>query len=98
MSTIIMLPIVSSCAVDACGFNHDGCRAGAINLSADAAEHAHCTTFVHTEGKAGHSEAAGVGACTRTDCVYNNDMACTAETIDIGAEFNSALCLTFSHA
>lgn len=98
MSTIIRLPIVSSCSVNTCGFNHDGCRAGAINLGTDAHDHAQCTTFVHTDGKAGHSAVAGVGACTRTDCSHNDDMACTADSIDVGAAFDEALCLTYEHA
>ena len=92
MATMISLPIVSSCSVEACGFNHDGCRAGAINVSG---EHAHCATFVDSESKSGHSDHAGVGACTRTDCRFNQDMACTAEAIEVGASFDTADCLTY---
>ncbi|WP_062071146.1 DUF1540 domain-containing protein [Demequina sediminicola] len=92
MATTIHLPIVSTCSVESCGFNHDGCRAGAINVSGD---HAACSTFVDSDTKAGNADVAGVGACTRTDCTFNKDMACTAEAIEVGASFDTADCLTF---
>ncbi|WP_084104693.1 DUF1540 domain-containing protein [Demequina sp. NBRC 110056] len=92
MATMISLPIVSSCSVETCGFNHDGCHAGAINVSGD---HAHCSTFVDTDHKSGKAGPAGVGACTRTDCKFNDEMSCTAEAIEVGASFDTADCLTF---
>ena len=92
MPVAIPLPIITSCSVDSCGFNHDGCRAGAINVTAD---HAHCATFVDSDGKSGHADQSGVGACMRTACVHNEDMACTAEAIEVGASFDTADCLTF---
>ncbi|WP_061961506.1 DUF1540 domain-containing protein [Demequina flava] len=92
MATTINLPIVSACSVETCGFNHDGCRAGAINVSGD---HAHCNTFMDSDTKAGNADVAGVGACMRTECKFNDDMACTAEAIEVGASFDTADCLTF---
>jgi len=92
MATMISLPIVSSCSVETCGFNHDGCRAGAINVSGD---HGHCSTFIATDAKGGRFDNSGVGACTRTDCTFNQEMSCTAEAIEVGASFDTADCLTF---
>lgn len=92
MSTMISLPIVSACSVTHCAFNHDGCRAGAINVSGD---HAQCSTFVEADSKAGTADQAGVGACTRTDCRFNDQLACTAPAIEVGASFDLADCLTY---
>ena len=98
MAIMIGLPIVSSCSVDTCGFNHEaGCHAGAINVSATA-DGTHCVTATHTDTPAGHAAVAAVGACSRTDCVYNDAMACTAESIDVGTNFDTAHCLTFAPA
>lgn len=98
MATIIGLPIVSTCSVDTCGFNHEaGCHAGAINVSATA-EGTHCVTATHTDLPAGHSAQAAVGACGRTDCIHNDAMACTADSIQVGEAFDSAHCLTFATA
>lgn len=93
MATVIGLPIVSSCSVSSCGFNHDGCRAHAISVVSGG--HAHCGTRVDTADKGGVADAAAVGACTRTDCVHNEDMSCTAEAIQVGASADRADCLTF---
>lgn len=93
MAIMIGLPIVSSCSVSTCSFNHDGCRAHAISVvSGDAAQ---CGTFVERAQKGGHADVASVGACTRTDCVHNQDMSCTAEAIQVGASADRADCLTF---
>lgn len=93
MATVIGLPIVSSCSVSSCGFNHDGCHAHAISVV--ASDHAHCGTFVNTAEKGGHAESALVGACTRADCTHNANLSCTAEAIQVGAAFDAAACLTF---
>ena len=96
MATIIGLPIVSSCSVDTCGFNHQhGCHAGAINVSATA-EGTHCATAIHTDSPAGREAVAAVGACGRTDCVHNEALQCTADAIEVGENFDTAHCLTFA--
>lgn len=98
MPVSIGLPIVSTCSVDTCGFNHEhGCHAGAINVSATA-EGTHCVTATHTDGPVGIAEVAGVGACSRTDCVHNDSLACTADAIQVGSDFDTAHCLTFATA
>jgi len=94
MATMNGLPIVSSCSVASCGYNHDGCRAHAISVTAGS--HAHCATFVDTATKGGHAEHAAVGACSRSDCTHNDDLACTASAIEVGASFDEADCLTFA--
>ena len=98
MATRIGLPIVSSCSVAGCGFNHEhNCHAGAINVAATT-DGTHCATALHTDTPAGHAAIAAVGACSRTDCVHNDDLDCTAEAIDVGADFDTAHCLTFATA
>jgi len=96
MPVSIGLPIVSSCSVDTCGFNHEhGCHAGAINVSATA-DGTHCVTATHSDTPAGREALAAVGACSRTDCVHNDAMVCTADAIAVGATFDTAHCLTFA--
>jgi hypothetical protein len=97
MPTMIDLPIVSSCSVETCGYNHDGCHAGAISVGSPATgSHAHCNTFADTAAKGGHAQQAAVGACSRTDCAHNTDMACGATAIDVGSATDMADCLTFT--
>ncbi|MGC4175862.1 DUF1540 domain-containing protein [Demequina sp.] len=98
MPVSIGLPIVSTCSVDTCGFNHDAnCHAGAINVSATA-DGTHCVTATHTDTPAGREALAAVGACSRTDCKFNDAMVCNATEIQVGADFDTAHCLTFATA
>ncbi len=93
MPISIGLPIVSSCSVESCGYNnHAGCHAGAISIGGD---HAECHTFVDTANKGGREEKAAVGACTRSDCRFNDNLICAAESVTIGASGDIADCLTF---
>lgn len=94
MPVMIGLPIVSSCSVESCGFNHDGCRAHAISVVSGA--HAHCGTFVETDHKGGRADVAAVGACTRGDCAHNDHLTCTADAITVGEVNHEADCLTFA--
>jgi hypothetical protein len=55
-------------------------------------------TATHTDLPAGKAAVAAVGACSRTDCTYNDAMACTADAIDVGTNFDTAHCLTFTTA
>ncbi len=92
MPISIGLPIVTSCSVDSCGYNHGGCHAGAITVGGP---NSHCNTFVDTADKGGRDETAAVGACTRTDCKFNDSLICSAEGITVGASADNADCLTF---
>lgn len=88
----LSLPIVSSCSVDSCGFNHDGCRAGAITVSGS---HAACGAFSKADAADQGPVPASVTACDRTDCVHNDVGRCSAKSIAVGASFDTADCLTF---
>ncbi|WP_062521882.1 DUF1540 domain-containing protein [Demequina silvatica] len=92
MPVSIGLPIVSSCSVASCGYNHDGCHAGAISVGG---AHAHCNTFTETDHKGGADPTATVGACNREDCQHNKDLMCTADSIAVGGSTDVADCLTF---
>ncbi len=86
------LPIVSSCTVERCGYNHDGCHAEAITVSGG---HAACGTFSKGDASAATSAPASVVACDRADCVHHLEGRCTARAIAVGASFDTADCLTF---
>ena len=40
-------------------------------------------------------EIAGVGACKEHDCVYNRDLECTADGIDVRSHAGHAECATY---
>ena len=57
--TTMSLPIVSTCSVDGCSYNHDhDCHAGAITVTGASSA---CGTYVHTDTKGGAVEHAQVG-------------------------------------
>ncbi len=91
------LPLVSTCSVDGCSYNHDhDCHAGAITvIGADAAA---CGTFLHAADKGGLDDTAQVGACHRADCVHNQALECHADGISVGPGADPADCLTYSAA
>lgn len=92
----IEMPTVSTCTVARCSYNHDGCHAYAITVGGTHAR-AECGTFIGLSAKGGLDTVKGqVGACQRTDCVHNADLACTAPTIRVGGGADLADCLTFS--
>lgn len=94
------MPAVSECTVSACSYNHDGCHAFAITVGG-ANGSAGCTTFVPLGDKGGLAKVvAQVGACSRSDCVHNADLECTAGAIRVGpgAGDHAANCLTFQPA
>jgi hypothetical protein len=92
--TTMSLPLVSTCSVDGCSYNHDhDCHAGAITVTGSSSA---CGTYVHTDTKGGAVEHAQVGACHRTDCVHNSALECTAHDVEVGPGADVADCLTFS--
>lgn len=95
--SITMLPIVSTCTVEGCSYNHDAdCHAGAITVSGGSAA---CATYVHLDAKAGmDGSTASVGACHRADCIHNDDLECSAPGITVGPGADTADCLTFTTA
>ena len=94
--TTMQLPIISTCSVEGCSYNHDhDCHAGAITVTDGTS----CGTFVsngsHDAGAAAHGQ---VGACHRNDCIHNDKLECSASSVNIGAGDDPADCLTFATA
>lgn len=84
------LPSVK-CSVSACAFNLDGCNAHAMTMGASG-----CKTFIALDNTGGLPKVEPkVGACQRTDCSYNNHLACQAGEVLVGADEK---CLTFQAA
>lgn len=90
------LPLVSTCSVAACSYNHDhDCHAGAITVVGSTSA---CSTYVDVDTKGGLDATAQVGACHRSDCRHNSSLECTASAVEIGADRDVADCLTFAVA
>lgn len=95
MTTFAELPAVADCTVAACSYNHDGCHAGAVTISASGSD-ASCATFIPLSVKGGLPKMlATVGACQRNDCVHNVALNCTASAVKIGSGSDTADCLTY---
>jgi hypothetical protein len=93
--TTMHLPIVSTCSVDGCSYNHDhDCHAGAITVTGGTM----CGTYVASGPDAGVEDRGQVGACHRSDCVHNERLECQADSVSIGAGQDPADCLTFAVA
>lgn len=92
--TTMSLPIVSTCSVEGCSYNHDhDCHAAAITIMGDSAM---CGTYYSNGQKGGIEDTGHVGACHRTDCVHNSALECTAEGVDVGPAADVADCLTYT--
>ncbi|WP_084252739.1 DUF1540 domain-containing protein [Devriesea agamarum] len=90
--TVIDMPRVSECTVSGCSYNHDGCHAFAVTVGQDA----HCATFIPLNVKGGLNKVVSqVGACQRTSCTHNEDLACAADSIRVGAGGHDADCLSY---
>ena len=90
--TTMQLPIVSTCSVEGCSYNHDhDCHAGAITVTDGTS----CGTYVTADTFAGVETRGQVGACHRSDCVHNDKLECQAESIVVGHASDPADCLTF---
>ena len=91
------LPIVSTCSVDGCSYNHDhDCHAGAITVTGSSAA---CGTYVTADDKGGvDGSDARVGACHRADCAHNDHLECSAENVEVGPGADLADCLTYAPA
>jgi hypothetical protein len=96
MTTFSELPTVTECSATSCSYNHDGCHAAAITISAD---HADCATFLPLGIDGGLPKVvASVGACQRTDCRFNVAAVCTAPAVRIDGGHGAAHCQTFEAA
>ncbi|MDM4719561.1 DUF1540 domain-containing protein [Micromonospora sp. WMMA1363] len=98
MKTLLQSPPVRECAATACSFNDNGCHAPAITV-ASTGDAASCATFVESSVQGGIAEVIGaVGACARSECVYNTNLACTVESITVGPGATASDCLTYQPA
>ncbi|NYT96058.1 DUF1540 domain-containing protein [Salinispora sp. H7-4] len=98
MKTLLQSPPVRECAATACSFNDGGCHAPAITV-ASAGDAASCATFVQSTVSGGVAEVTGaVGACARSECTFNTNLACTAESITVGPGATVSDCLTYRPA
>ena len=98
MKTLLQSPPVRECAATACSFNDNGCHAPAITVAASA-DAASCATFVESSLSGGIAEVTcAVGACARAECVFNTNLACTAESITVGPGATVSDCLTYQPA
>ena len=96
MTTMMSLPIVSTCSVERCSYNHDhDCHAATITVMETTAA---CGTYFSDDAKGGIDETGHVGACHRTDCVHNSKLECTADRVEVGMGGDVADCLTFASA
>ena len=94
MTQMLEMPRVKQCSVTACGYNHDGCTAFAITIGRATSE---CATYVDGDLQGGIGQLMGqVGACKRSECVYNENLECKASAITVGSATDAADCLTFA--
>lgn len=95
MTTLAELPAVATCTVANCSYNHDGCHAGAVTITASGSD-ASCGTFIPLSIKGGlPTMLATVGACQRNDCRFNESLSCTAPSVKVGSGSDLADCLTY---
>lgn len=98
MTALPTLPLITVCHVTECSFNHDGCHAPAVTIGGNGSG-AQCATYVPLSIEAGVPGAsAEVGACQRTECVFNKALLCTADAVQIGTSPTAADCLTYAAA
>ncbi len=85
------LPRVADCLVESCSYNKThSCGATAVTIGYGQS----CTTFVPLNIKGGlDTVSTFVGACQKADCLHNDHLECTAESIRVGA--GNADCLTY---
>ncbi len=98
MKTLLQMPAVRACAAASCSFNDGGCHAPAVTVAAPGAA-ASCATFVESPVHGGIADVTGsVGACARTDCAHNTNLACTAPAVTVGPGVTASDCLTYQPA
>ena len=98
MKTLLQMTPVRECTAVTCSFNDAGCHAPAVTV-ASTGDGASCATFVESSVRGGIAGITGsVGACARTECVHNTNLACTAESVQVGPGATVSDCLTYQSA
>lgn len=95
----IIMPEVSECSVQACGFNkNSNCHARAITIGERNVPE--CGTFFTTSDISAHAKSegriSGVGACKIADCIHNDDYECMANDIVVAFSHDHANCQTYA--
>lgn len=95
MKTTLEMPAVRQCGAADCAYNVDeSCHAKAITIGDGI--HPSCDTFLEDSVGQTHQQAhAGVGACKVMSCSFNDDLACTADHIEVAIQGRTADCATF---
>ena len=84
---------ISKCNMSTCAYNMDGaCHTLAITVG----PHAECNTYVHASSRGGFPKVkGGIGACTASNCKFNNKLECQAPQVDVAVDEKHADCQTF---
>lgn len=87
-------PVVD-CSAVGCIYNvNKQCHTPAITVGSPEAT---CDTFMNGQQKAGEMDVTGgVGACRKSDCMYNESLECHANGIHVMVHQEHADCITFS--
>ena len=88
------MPKVDTCAAVTCSYNRGSvCHARAITIGDMTSPDCdtRCILASHTRRK----EVAGVGACKMIGCMYNTDLECQADFIEIALKGDEAQCGTY---
>jgi hypothetical protein len=95
MKRAIEMPEVEQCEVSRCAYNVGStCHARAITVG-NMDKHL-CDTMIMVKEHTQRKEAAGVGACRSANCVYNEDLECQADGINVTVSGGQAVCKTFA--
>ena len=88
-----MMSKIIECQVTSCAFNREkNCHAPAITIGGPPAC---CDTFIDSAEEGGTAIRGSVGACKMTDCLYNDDMECSAGQVKISTQKCDADCVTY---
>ncbi len=95
-NVILEIPLVTKCMASACAYNvNSNCNARAITIGDST--HPCCDTYLSgSQHTSPAKQAAGVGACKTASCKFNEDLECTADSINVGFPKSEATCLTFA--
>lgn len=99
MEITIDIPLVDECAINECAYNTgQKCHAKAITIGDGV--HPGCdTSFMDSSQHTNDTSIlAGVGACKVTGCTFNNDLECSADSINVGMNGNRINCLTYTES
>lgn len=95
MNITIEMSMVAECSHEECAYNTGkSCHAKAITVGDSI--NPLCDTVLHRADNVHATDIhAGVGACKVSDCSFNEDLECTADSIAIGLQNDNARCMTY---